>query len=134
MILDVHENILSFWAGMQNSWPAAAAAGVPACGVPVRLVLAAADVDEDGSETLDVEQIPCTVLSCHQLEGELAAMVCRDRVIIVSTTWCATAECSRQQQQPQVLVCWGGCASIESGCSRRVGWLRMQASEHTLIL
>jgi hypothetical protein len=76
---------------MQNGWPSAAAAGVPHYGVPVRLVLVAADRNEDGTETLDVEQIPCTVLSCHELEGELASMIHVERAIVVSAAWCATA-------------------------------------------
>lgn len=63
-----------------------------AAGVSVRLVFIVVDQNEDGSEALETEQIPCKSYPCRALEGELSAMAgVEGGAMFVSTGWCVLA-------------------------------------------
>lgn len=61
-------------------------ADVPGC--PVRLVISEDYEKDDGSDGLEVLQLPCRVLPCRNLdEPELASMVGIQNLLLVSKHW-----------------------------------------------
>lgn len=61
-------------------------AEVPGC--PVRLVISEDYEKEDGSDGLEVLQLPCRVLPCRNLdEPELASMVGVQNLLLAPTFW-----------------------------------------------